>query len=112
MALAVSVLPMLALDSSVVALEVATAYALSPLIFGLSMPVSPLVASVASLLGSFRSVIQEPDLSSLRLAAIPTATSKGSTSLMRRHSHLADFGHALSLVWDKPNDSATTSSFL
>src|SRR5215217_8319375 len=93
-----------------VALGVASSSALLPPAFGLSLLLSSLVASVASFLGSFRSVIQEPDLSSVRLASIPTATSRGNTSLMRRHSHPADFGHALSR--DTPRDSATSSSSL
>src|SRR5215217_5436878 len=93
-----------------VALGVASSSALLPPAFGLSLLLSSLVASVASFLGSFRSVIREDALSSPCFASILTATSKGSTSLIRRHSHPADFGHALSR--DTPRDSATPSSSL
>jgi len=40
------------------------------------------------------------------------ATSSGTTSCIRLHSHRADFGHALSLAKDTPMSSATASSFL
>src|SRR5688500_10705067 len=60
--------------------------------------------------GTFRRVICLADSSLPRVASMPTAASRGSTSLMRLHSHLALLGHALSLF--KPRSSATASSFL
>src|SRR5215217_6969765 len=99
-------------SGGVVALEVASSPLVLPPAFALFVPLSPPVALVASPMGLFRKVIFVPDLSSARSASIPAATSKGSTSLIRRHNHRADFGHALSLSTSTPSVAATTLSLL
>jgi hypothetical protein len=100
-----------ALDA-VMALDVALDVAVLPRVFALAVGFSSPVALVASFLGTFRKVILEPDLSSVRLASIPAHASTGSTSLMRRHNQRADFGHALSRTIETPSSSAILSSFL
>src|SRR5215203_6098946 len=86
-----------------VALAVASSALVLPPAFALFVPLSPPVALVASSVGLFRKVIFVPDLSSARSASIPVVTSKGSTSLIRRHNQRADFGHALSLSTSTPS---------
>src|SRR5215216_469352 len=94
-------LPLFALSAGFrVALPVALGVAVAssppvlPPAFALPVGFSFPVALVATFLGAFRKVILEPDLSSVRPASIPAAASKAKTSLMRLHSHRADFGHA------------------
>src|SRR5215203_3780277 len=96
----------------VVALEMALSPPVLPPVFSLFMPLSLPVASVASFVGLFRKVIFVPDLPSSRCTSIPAATSKGSTSLIRRHNQRADFGHALSLSTSTPSCAATTFNLL
>src|SRR5919112_4478657 len=99
-------------SGGIVALAVASSPPVLPSAFALFVALSPSVALVATSVGLFRKVIFVPDLSSARSASRPAATSKGSTSLIRRHSQRADFGHALSLSKSTPSCAATTLSLL
>src|SRR5829696_814257 len=89
-----------------VALAVASSPFVLLLVGALPVGFSFPVALVASFLVIFRKAIFVPDLSSLRSVSMPAATRRGSTSLMRLHSHRADFGHALSLATSTPCASA------
>src|SRR5215212_9378408 len=62
--------------------------------------------SLESFVGPFLKVMTEAFSVSSRVASMPAATSSDKTSLMRLHSHRADFGHALSLVTSTPCASA------
>src|SRR5215212_9656465 len=58
----------------------------------LSSPASPSLTLLTSSLGILHKAMVVPLSVCSRLASMPAATSEGSTSLMRRHSHLALLG--------------------
>src|SRR5215211_2032177 len=81
-----------------------------PLLLGLPLP--PSLPLLSTFVGNLRRAICLAASSLTRLASIPAATSNGSTSLIRRHSQRADFGHALSLSTSTPSCAAATLSLL